>query len=50
LTNQTIQAYRCNNRKMTDGGRIHLAIKGIVGKRVTFDELTGKEQGSTSVN
>jgi transposase-like protein len=36
------QAYRYNNRKMTDGERFSLAVSGIVGKRVTFDELTGK--------
>ena len=37
------QAYRYNNRKMTDGERFDLAVKGIIGKRVTFDQLTGKE-------
>ena len=36
------QAWRYNNRKMTDGERFDMAVKGIVGKRVTFDELTGK--------
>src|SRR5450631_4232042 len=36
------QAYRFNNRKLTDGERFDIAVRGIVGKRVTFDELTGK--------
>jgi transposase-like protein len=37
------QAYRFNNRKMTDAERFDLAVKGIVGKRLTFEQLTGKE-------
>jgi transposase-like protein len=37
------QAWRYNNRKMTDGERFSLAVSGVVGKRITFDELTGKE-------
>ena len=36
------QAYRFNNRKMTDGERFSAAVSGIVGKRLTFDQLTGK--------
>jgi transposase-like protein len=36
------QAYRFNHRKLTDGERFDLAVRGVVGKRVTFDELTGK--------
>jgi hypothetical protein len=36
------QVYRFNNRKMTDADRFSLAVLGIVGKRITFDELTGK--------
>jgi len=36
------QAYRFNNRKMTDAERFDAAVKGIVGKRLTFDALTGK--------
>jgi transposase-like protein len=36
------QAYRFNNRKATDAERFDLAVKGIVGKRLTFDQLTGK--------
>jgi transposase-like protein len=36
------QAYRFNNRTMTDAERFDSAVKGIVGKRLTFDQLTGK--------
>jgi transposase-like protein len=36
------QAYRFNHRKLTDAERFDLAVKGIVGKRITFDQLTGK--------
>ncbi len=36
------QAYRYNNRKLNDAERFSLAVNGVVGKRVTFDELTGK--------
>ncbi len=38
------QTYRYNNRKMTDGERFSMAVSGIVGKRLTFDQLTGKNQ------
>src|ERR1017187_2166216 len=36
------QSYRYNNRRMTDAERFDIAVKGIVGKRLTFDMLTGK--------
>ncbi|MGI8958547.1 MAG: IS1595 family transposase [Bryobacteraceae bacterium] len=36
------QAYRFNHRTMTDAERFDVAVKGIVGKRLTFDQLTGK--------
>jgi transposase-like protein len=36
------QAYRFNNRKMNDAERFDIAVKGIVGKRLTFAEVTGK--------
>src|SRR2546426_2426421 len=38
------QAYRYNNRKMTDAERFSIAVTGIIGKRLTFDQLTGKTQ------
>ena len=36
------QVYRFNNRRLTDAERFDMAVEGIVGKRVTFDQLTGK--------
>jgi hypothetical protein len=33
-----------NNRKLTDGERFSMAVRGIVGKRLTFAEVTGKTQ------
>jgi transposase-like protein len=45
------QAYRFNNRKeMTDGDRFDLAVRQIVGKRLTWAEVTGKTADSPSVN
>ena len=38
------QSFRFNNRKLTDRERSSLAVSGIVGKRVTFGQLTGKEE------
>jgi len=43
------QAYRFNNRRMTDAERFDIAVRGIVGKRLTFDALTGKS-GSTAMS
>lgn len=37
------QAFRFNNRKVTDADRFNLALLSIVGRRVTYKELTGKE-------
>ena len=46
------QAYRYNNRKeMEDFDRFKLAASQIIGKRLTWDALTGKQSdGETSVN
>jgi transposase-like protein len=50
------QAYRFNNRKtedqnMNDFDRFKLAMTQVVGKRLTWDVLTGKtEEGPTQVN
>jgi transposase-like protein len=41
------QAYRFNNRKLTDAGRFALALKGIVNKRLTYTALTGSELPQT---
>ena len=38
------QAYRFNNRKMTDAERFSIAaVKGIVGKRLKWDQLIGRD-------
>jgi transposase-like protein len=36
------QAFRYNNRKLSDAQRFDIATRGMVGKRLTFAELTGK--------
>ena len=44
------QMFRFNNRKdLDDAGRFDLAVSQIVGKRLTFAELTGKV-GSATIN
>jgi transposase-like protein len=37
------QVYRFNNRKLTDGERFDIAVRGVVGKRVTYRALTGAD-------
>lgn len=37
------QSFRYNNRKTTDADRFNMALTGIIGRRVTYKELTGKE-------
>ncbi len=36
------QAFRYNNRKFTDAERFEFAVRGMVGKRLTYAEVTGK--------
>jgi transposase-like protein len=36
------QAFRFNNRKMTDAERFDIGVRQIAGKRLTYAELTGK--------
>jgi transposase-like protein len=36
------QAFRFNNRKLTDHQRFSIALEQVVGRRVTYSELTGK--------
>lgn len=36
------QAYRFNNRKVTDSDRFDLAVRQILGRRLTWAEVTGK--------
>ena len=31
-----------NNRKVTDADRFNMVLSGILGKRVTYSDLTGK--------
>jgi len=42
------QAFRFNNRKVTDGERFSMAVKGIVGKRVTWKRSHRHGVGSPS--
>ena len=44
------QAYRFNNRRMTDPERLDIAVRHIVGRRLTYDQLTGKVDCATSAN
>jgi transposase-like protein len=45
------QAFRYNNRKdMNDGERLDLAVRQIVGKRLTWAEVTGKEGKQPDAN
>ena len=37
------QAYRFNNRELKDSERFDAAVRGVVGKRVTWNQVTGKE-------
>lgn len=42
------QVYRYNNRKdMNDAGRFSKLMSQVVGKRLTYTDLTGKEAGAT---
>jgi transposase-like protein len=44
------QACRYNNRRMTDAERFDLAIRQIVGKRLTYAELTGKVDQTETIH
>jgi len=44
------QACRYNHRKMTDAERFDLAVRQIVGKRLTYKELTGKVGETAALN
>jgi len=37
------QSFRFNNRKLTDGQRFDLASRAVIGKRLTFAQVTGKD-------
>jgi ISXO2 transposase-like protein len=36
------RAFRYNHRKMDDGDRFNIVVRDIVGRRLTWDRLTGK--------
>lgn len=45
------QAFRLNNRAdLTDADRLDLAVRRVVGKRITLDQLTGKDGEQEFVN
>ena len=45
------QVFRYNHRRnMNDGQRFDLAVRQIIGKRLTWNQLTGKESGPTAAN
>lgn len=44
------QAFRFNNRKMTDAERFDIGVREIVGKRLTYAELTGKTDETETIN
>lgn len=41
------QAFRFNNRAVSDAARFAVALKGIIGKRLTYTALTGSEVPET---
>jgi len=42
------QAYRFNNRMLTDADRLDITVRHIVGKRLTYDQLIGKQSDPQS--
>ena len=44
------QSFRYNNRKTNDSGRFNRALSQIVGKRLTFAQLTGKVEKRPPAN
>jgi hypothetical protein len=40
------QAFRYNNRKDTDAQRFDTVLAGILGKRLTYEQVTGKDQAA----
>ena len=41
------QSFRFNNRKMSDAARFALALTGVLGRRVTYNALTGGSEAET---
>jgi transposase-like protein len=44
------QTFRFNNRNMTDAERFNIGVREIVGKRLTYAELTGKVPETETIN
>lgn len=44
------QAFRFNERTLTDGQRFDMAVRQIVGKRLTWDALTGKDHEPSHID
>lgn len=44
------QAFRYNNRKMSDSERFDIGVREIAGKRLTYAELIGKEGEEPAIN
>src|ERR1051326_8035494 len=44
------QSFRFNNRKTTDAYRFDLAVSQIVGKRLTYAEVTGKDKDARKLS
>jgi len=44
------QSFRFNNRKATDAYRFDLAVSQIVGKRLTYSALTGKDKDALEIS
>ena len=42
------QVYRYNHRKLSDSERFSAAVAGVAGRRLTFEELTGKMESAHS--
>ncbi len=42
------QSFRYNNRTLTDGERLDIGVREIVGKRLTYAELIGKSEAASS--
>ncbi len=44
------QSFRYNNRTLTDGQRFDIASRAIIGKRLTFAQVTGKDNSRQPVS
>jgi hypothetical protein len=44
------QAFRFNNRKMTDAERFDIGVREIVDKRLTYEELIGQTRETETIH